>query len=1115
MVDKNRDITLTLSAKDRNAKKELTELVKVLGAVEEGVKDLTGDTAALDNAMKRLQSSAGVKLFADTEKAVGRLNTEYRQTQQEIKRIAAQRKQLDITGPRKTAKEQKEANREVAALSTKLEAAQVRVQKLNRQYKEQLALLREIRRETGAATPAALQSRVAQAQTTIGGVPRTPARVAPAPAPTQRGAAAGAPPFSTYDPTGPRQTLDFYQRLRGQILALTAQYVGLYGAVNQFNIALQEQQRTIATEARVGVALDTTDVEQIAGSMGMLRREAERLGQSFLPFAESYSKFAVSARLSGASLEEVDTVFLNISEALTTVGADTESTRRAFVALEQMFSKGKIASEELKGQLAEALPGAVAVMAESLGVGTDELQKMLEQGEVTSDALLKFSEVITKKTAPQLEAMAQSLPAELRRMGNAVQELRGELVKGAEEGLIAALKELREVISSPEFREFTRNIGRMIGELAEFLANNSDALGNLAMIVGAQMGTRFLQGGLNLAQSAIGGGTGAGGATLFAGHMAAAGEAAKAAGKSLTFLGAASIALERAFVVLTVAFTTFKFAQDVAKNGEGVVGQGARLFGGGVAALAAGLSGASLEEMVRIIEEAKITENERLKIAREMAEARREEQAENARIERQQDAIKAKEQQILDARKAAPGLFEERASEIVAPFQKPTTDIGRIDADEAKAIKELEDEFTARQRDILARREGSTELQTGDQLDEALQLSRDFNDKKQIIEQEAARRRQEIYDREAEEEQRRREDAVREEQSRVDRIQAIHAQLATAADDEVAERENIIASYEKQRAELEKLGGLTAEAERWLQVSKDTALAKHAEAEAQEDLNAKQKALNDLLEERRAKVELIQAQLDAGQLTGAEAQGQMAQVYDNLSDKITAAYEALLKFAKEMKDPTLLAQVEALGVNLNEVKNNADEAGKVWEERFAEGASGALADALTGVKDLDDAMREFFAGFLRDIAQAIIKKQILNAIDSGSGLGGIFGFLGGLTAHTGAVVGRPGGSGGRSLPASVFAAAPRYHNGGIAGLQPNEVPAVLQRGEEVLSRSDPRNILNSGQGAQQAQPLQDIKVINAIDSNSVVSEGLTSVENQRNIINIIQANRNAIKQVLA
>ena len=45
-------------------------------------------------------------------------------------------------------------------------------------------------------------------------------------------------------------------------------------------------------------------------------------------------------------------------------------------------------------------------------------------------------------------------------------------------------------------------------------------------------------------------------------------------------------------------------------------------------------------------------------------------------------------------------------------------------------------------------------------------------------------------------------------------------------------------------------------------------------------------------------------------------------------------------------------------------------------------------------------------------------------------------------------------AGGRMVPALAFANAPRMHAGGWAGLRPDEVPAILQRGERVLSRRE-------------------------------------------------------------
>ena len=70
---------------------------------------------------------------------------------------------------------------------------------------------------------------------------------------------------------------------------------------------------------------------------------------------------------------------------------------------------------------------------------------------------------------------------------------------------------------------------------------------------------------------------------------------------------------------------------------------------------------------------------------------------------------------------------------------------------------------------------------------------------------------------------------------------------------------------------------------------------------------------------------------------------------------------------------------------------------------------------------------------------------------SGYSLGGSLGSISAYSAfHGGGVVGSTP-SLYRSISAAAFNSAPRYHEGGVAGLRPREVPAVLERGEGVFT----------------------------------------------------------------
>lgn len=71
--------------------------------------------------------------------------------------------------------------------------------------------------------------------------------------------------------------------------------------------------------------------------------------------------------------------------------------------------------------------------------------------------------------------------------------------------------------------------------------------------------------------------------------------------------------------------------------------------------------------------------------------------------------------------------------------------------------------------------------------------------------------------------------------------------------------------------------------------------------------------------------------------------------------------------------------------------------------------------------------------------------------------------------HSGGIVG--GGSNMRRVGPLAFAGhVPRYHNGGISGLAPDERPAILRDGEEVLRADDPRHRRNGGGSGGGAMP---------------------------------------------
>lgn len=134
---------------------------------------------------------------------------------------------------------------------------------------------------------------------------------------------------------------------------------------------------------------------------------------------------------------------------------------------------------------------------------------------------------------------------------------------------------------------------------------------------------------------------------------------------------------------------------------------------------------------------------------------------------------------------------------------------------------------------------------------------------------------------------------------------------------------------------------------------------------------------------------------------------------------------------------------------------------------LASGFSDMFKGLLKGTTSLTDAL----GGLLGKLGDLFID-QAFNMLLSG-GFGGGFGMgggrgglLGGMIIpgilHSGGTAGSNGYNHSRQFSPALWANAPRYHGGtDFAGLRPNEVPAILERGEKVIPAN--QNVASGGQ----------------------------------------------------
>jgi hypothetical protein len=135
--------------------------------------------------------------------------------------------------------------------------------------------------------------------------------------------------------------------------------------------------------------------------------------------------------------------------------------------------------------------------------------------------------------------------------------------------------------------------------------------------------------------------------------------------------------------------------------------------------------------------------------------------------------------------------------------------------------------------------------------------------------------------------------------------------------------------------------------------------------------------------------------------------------------------------------------------------DKAKETGQGIGDALVSGFRGAGDAVAEFVKTGKLGLRDLVTSILADLAKVSVRRFVLGPI--ANALGGLLGGLGPAFAsvlHAGGMVGAAAPQ--RLVPALAFAGAPRLHGGGVAGLRPDEVPAILQRGERALSRAETR-----------------------------------------------------------
>lgn len=233
-----------------------------------------------------------------------------------------------------------------------------------------------------------------------------------------------------------------FEQINGSINDLITRFGSLTAAIATVGFAVRPViEANVALDSLRRVLTNVTGSAQLAEQqIEFLRDTADRAGLSFGRIADSFSLFEASLLKAGVSLQDTQALFAGVANAAGALGISSDRVSNILLALGQVANKGKVSLEELQGQIGEALPGALKLAADSLGITTAELQGLLKEGKLVSDDFLPAFAKQLNDTFGKSQEPVRGLAQAFNRVKNALTETSQQLADtSVYRGLVTSL----------------------------------------------------------------------------------------------------------------------------------------------------------------------------------------------------------------------------------------------------------------------------------------------------------------------------------------------------------------------------------------------------------------------------------------------------------------------------------------------------------------------------------------------------------------------------------------------------------------------------------------------------------------------------------------------------
>lgn len=211
-------------------------------------------------------------------------------------------------------------------------------------------------------------------------------------------------------------------------LAAMAVGVGLAtSAIGRWTAALQQSMAVLQGQ-QYAVSASAGGGQAGAQANAWLSKYADSRGLDRSAVSDQFAGFLASGKGAGLSNEQSQNTFAGFADLGTTLHLSSERQAGALRAVSQMLGKNQVQAEELRGQLAEHLPGAVSLFAEAwakqTGSGKTEqaaiadLNSAMQKGLVKTQTVLLAAQIAAQRAAPTLAQSSSTAQSESNRANN-------------------------------------------------------------------------------------------------------------------------------------------------------------------------------------------------------------------------------------------------------------------------------------------------------------------------------------------------------------------------------------------------------------------------------------------------------------------------------------------------------------------------------------------------------------------------------------------------------------------------------------------------------------------------------------------------------------------------